>query len=512
MIRKDGSFAFPYISQLSTHLVGIEAREVEKNPNLFFENVFPDDVESFYKSIEESARSMNAWEYSFRYVMPDKSIKWFHGRSIPHLLPTGEPLWNGVIFDDTERKNAQMEIAEKDRLLKETLLRAKEELETKVTERTLELRIANEELKKAKEVSENATILKDKFVSIVSHDLRSPLAGIIGMLDIMDSKIALKIDDEKRSQIISRVRNTGKGLLNMVDKLLDIGRLQTGKIKLQKKYTDVRSLTSMYIDQISYVAQEKNITIKNELPSNMRLFIDSDLFGEVIQNLVSNAVKFCSAGDTVTIFKPDGKQSAISVKDTGTGIDKNLIDDLFKHEVKTTTFGTNGEKGTGLGLPYCKDIMMAHGGTISLETEIGKGTVFHIELPITKTIIIVADDQEVQRDIITEQLRKITDAEILEAATGKEILKILTEVTPSLIITDIQMPEMDGLEALKIIRLNPTFQNIPVIINSAHSSSNNGKGEEIDIRNKVFELGAADFILKPVVPEDFIPRVKRFIG
>jgi len=511
MIRNDGSFTFPFVSSLSAELVGFNAADIQNDPNLFFKNIYKEDHEPFLKSIETSASTMNVWEHLFRYVMPDGNIKWFHGKSIPHFLPTGEPLWNGVILDITEIKNAEIEIEKRDRMLKDALLKSKEELEIKVLERTSELRIANIELEKAKEIAENATIVKDKFVSLVSHDLRSPLAGIMGMLDIFESNMASKIDDKQRTEIVSRVKNTSKSLLKMVDQLLDIGRLQSGKIKLNKKYTDMKLLVSMHVDHLLYAAKEKKIVIVNEIPSDMRLLLDSDLTGEVIQNLVSNAVKFCSAGDVISIYRPNGNHSSIAVSDTGIGLDKTIIDDLFKHEIKTTTFGTSGEKGTGLGLPYCMDIMKAHNGTIYVKPNSPKGTIFHIEFPVIKEVIIVADDQDVQRRMVIEQLKKITDADIMEASTGKEVLKIMNEVTPMLIITDIQMPGMDGLEVIKTIRQNNDFRDIPVIVNSALSSDDNHNGDKTDIRKMVLELGANDFIAKPVIPEDFIPKVKRFI-
>ncbi len=237
---------------------------------------------------------------------------------------------------------------------------------------------AEDELRKAKETAEEATKLKDKFVALVAHDLRSPLStqlGLIGLLEVRHNF------SEGEKDLVKRIKKNSKFLLNMIDRLLDIGRLHTGKIKPVFKRIDLWANIQTIVIYLRHSAEEKGINLLNEIPKRTEIHADWDLFAEVLQNLLTNAVKFCSKGDCIKIFLPEDKENTIAVQDTGTGISKNRLSSIFKYEETTSTVGTGGEKGTGLGLPICKDIIEAHGGNIWVESEEGKGSVFYIHLP-----------------------------------------------------------------------------------------------------------------------------------
>jgi len=309
---------------------------------------------------------------------------------------------------------------------------------------------------------------------------------------------------------IERAFRTSESLIALIDRLLDISMLQTGKIVPLRKIIKARDLADMRIANISHTADEKKVRIVNEVPVETRLFADPALFGEVIHNLLTNAIKFTSAGDVIILgAMHHGGTVTLSVKDTGAGIDSQLLPSLFKHEVKTSTLGTAGEKGSGLGLPYCGDILAAHGGTLWAESEKGRGAVFYIRLPEVKMIILMVDDQPVHRRTMIEFIGRVCEADIIEAQDGKEALEILKETTPHMVITDIQMPELNGLELLRIMKENPVLAAIPVIVTTSFASSSDSG--EIDVRSKAIDLGAADFVTKPVCANDFIPRVKKFL-
>jgi len=241
------------------------------------------------------------------------------------------------------------------------------------------LKKAEESLKSAKNQAEAATELKDQFVSLVSHDLRSPLGSIQGLLRLL--KRRLNQNGDGGEEIINRVINTTDMMVTLVDQLLDISRLKTGKITPEKERFSARNFVEDLMENVNYLAEKKGILLKNTLPEEMFINADRTLFGEVIGNLISNSVKFCSSGCEVEISNPESKPGRIAVRDNGVGMDHFILDNIFKHEVRTTTEGTAGEKGTGLGLPYCLDIMKAHGGGLSVESEKGKGTTFYITLP-----------------------------------------------------------------------------------------------------------------------------------
>ncbi len=366
-------------------------------------------------------------------------------------------------------------------------------------------KIMERELRQQKERAESATKLKDKFVSLVSHDLKSPISSIaMGVETVIGAAPELSAPNRN---FLSMIGLHCRKLLNMIDKLLDISRLQTGKIRPVKRYVNCFNHANRYIEAIKIIADQKGIAIKNEMLQNMNVIADPDLLGQCIANLLANAIKFCGRGGAITVYNPPENPCVIAIRDTGTGIDGAMLKNLFIAEIKTTNIGTAGEKGTGLGLPYCREIMEALGGTISVESEVGRGSVFYLTLPETKLVIMVVDDQEVTWRMVREFLNEF-QAEIVEAEDGLKALAILKEFTPQLIITDINMPNMDGLALIVEIKKMPDKSGIPIIVMTSDGSPTD---TDPDIRSKVFRLGADDFVNKPVGGNDLIPRVKKYL-
>ncbi|MBI5178249.1 MAG: response regulator [Nitrospinae bacterium] len=396
------------------------------------------------------------------------------------------------------------------------LARHAEELEREVARRTDELSQTNEllteeleerkviegNLIRAREEAEEATRLKDKFVSLVSHDLRAPLASSISSIRYLQ-QVSKNEEGSTAAILTGNVLRSMEGLINMIDKLLSLSRLKTGSLKVQPRFASTRIVGNQAVEKLAHLAGEKGVTLVNDVPPDHRIFVDPALFTEVLLNLISNAVKFSHQGGVVRLFVPEGNGSAVSVSDTGVGIRPEVIPLLFRHDEKTSTTGTAGERGTGLGLPFSNDIMMAHGGRITIESQEGTGSIFHLSLPNVTLIALVVDDQPVVRKEVIGHLAslKIT---ILEADNGREALEMLDGMVPHLIITDINMPEMDGFALLKCLRERPSTREVPVIVMTA-------LGEDAAVREKAFLHGANDFVVKPLAPEDFLPRVKRFL-
>jgi signal transduction histidine kinase len=358
-----------------------------------------------------------------------------------------------------------------------------------------------QELHDAKEQAEAATKLKDKFVSLVAHDLRSPFTSMMGLLRLFMDRKLLDMKEEEQ-KLLNAVFQSGERMLKMIDDLLKISRLQTGSIVPQPRFFKGHTAVAVTIGSISHIAAQKGIVIINDIPVDTRLYADQALFDEVLLNLLTNAIKFCSKGDRITFFIPPGLKSAIAVRDTGKGVDERIIPNLFRHEVKTTTVGTGGERGTGLGLPYSYDIIRAHGGEITVESAPGKGTVFCVMLPYVRPIALVVDDEPMALLIVRIHLEKI-DIEVREALSGEQALAVITDTRPHIIITDINMPGMDGFALLDRLKKESATRDIPVIV----MTSTDGAARETALRH-----GAADFVSKPIMVEDFIPRVRRFVG
>lgn len=356
------------------------------------------------------------------------------------------------------------------------------------------------EIMDAKEQAEEATKLKDKFVSLVAHDLKSPFTGIIGLLQVMKENEAHPLDEQNRD-IMNHVLRSGQQMLRMIDELLDISRLKTGKIKPDPRFFDGAAVAAMALARISPQAAGKGVTIKNEIPPGTRLYADLNLFDEVLQNLLTNAVKFSARGGVVTVFSPgDG---VVAVRDTGVGIKKNFLPFLFRHEEKTTSPGTEGELGTGLGLPLSHDMMEAMGGSLAVDAEKGAGSVFYATLPHVIPVALVVDDQASVRYLLRQHLARI-GVSVVEAEDGEQALSLIRQARPHLVVTDITMPRMSGFDLLEAIRKDPETASLPVIVMTADN--------QVESREKSFRMGADDFVSKPLKAEDLIPRVRRFLG
>ena len=367
--------------------------------------------------------------------------------------------------------------------------------------------LINRELHFQKEEAENATKLKDNFLALVSHDLRAPLGSIIGMLSPFENKnIEFKKSEIDRAR---RARQIAIDLTETINRLLDISRLQTGNLKPKKSFFKGSMLTNSTIEHFKYSATEKNISITSTLPDDMKLFGDRVLIGEVVNNLLSNSIKFCGSGDVISIFQPEGRPTTIAIKDTGPGINSKLLDNLFRHDIKTSTAGTGGEKGTGLGLPYCRDIMNAHGGSLTVDSEEGNGSTFYTRLPKIESLIAIADNDEVQCDIIKEQLRAVTNAEIIEIRNGKNLFDILTETQLTLLIFDLSLPGADRFETIR--KISNTF-TIPLLVTSQLSTEGEPTYTADDLKNEIISLGASEFIEKPINPKQLLRTIEKYLS
>lgn len=264
----------------------------------------------------------------------------------------------------------------------EYLLKA--DISAAVLERAVRYAISHfrtlDELRKAKEKAEKATLLKDKFVSLVAHDLKNPLMGLHGFLSLAREEAA-KAGFADMEKYLGISFDYVQGMLGLISDLLDAGRFLTGKIKPRIGSVEVGNLARAEVEAFTPAAASKGVELSSAIPQNTVMHADAILLREVVHNVISNAIKFCRKGDRVNIFLPAGKPDTIAVADTGIGIPKGLQENIFKYEEKTTRAGTAGETGTGFGLPLSHDIMKAHGGDLRVESEAGKGSTFYIILP-----------------------------------------------------------------------------------------------------------------------------------
>lgn len=264
----------------------------------------------------------------------------------------------------------------------EYLLKA--EISAVVLERVVRYAIAHfhtlDELREARDIAEEATLLKDKFVSLVSHDLKNPLAGLHGYLN-MAREEASKAGLADMEKFIGISLGYVQKMLELISDLLDAGRFLTGKIKPRIAPVEISNMVLAEVEAFAPMALSKGVELSSAIPQNAVMYADTILLREVLRNIISNAIKFCRKGDKVDIFLPEGKPDTIAVADTGIGIPPALLKNVLKYEEKTNRAGTAGETGTGFGLPLSHDIMKAHGGDLRVESEAGKGSTFYVVLP-----------------------------------------------------------------------------------------------------------------------------------
>ncbi|MBI5179699.1 MAG: PAS domain S-box protein [Nitrospinae bacterium] len=363
-------------------------------------------------------------------------------------------------------------------------------------------KMAEEELIKAKNAAEEATRLKDKFVSLVSHDLKGPLGVMLGFIKLVTNRKDEFISEDSR-RLLGYAAESGDKMLWLIEDLLNVSRIKTGKIVPRMKFTDACHIVSRVVANNEHFAANKGIRIINDMPANSRIYADESLIAEVLQNIVSNALKFTGSGGNVRIYMMPDKNPTIAVADSGVGIPPDRLKSVFAFEEHTSTPGTANEPGTGLGLPLSREIIAAHGGSVTVESAEGRGSLFRIQLPFARPRVLIVDDEEAARVLLSRHLAAL-DIEILEARDGNWALRTLAERHVHLVISNVRMPEMDGLELIARLKQNPKLAAIPVIILTADNS--------METRDRALGIGADDFSAKPVDMKDLLPRIRRFIG
>ncbi len=243
------------------------------------------------------------------------------------------------------------------------------------------------ELKKSKDIIDKQNkelkeliATKDKFFSIIGHDLKSPFTVVLGYSDLLLSTLE-EMDLSEIKQNIKDISEAGKKAYKLLENILQWANIQTGKIKLNKKNIDLFSLAYDVFNLVQPQASKKNITINFEIEENLYCLVDENMVNTIIRNLLSNAIKFTPRGGQVDLkSRIEENKIYISVSDTGIGMSQRQIDELYRIDISHHTKGTEGEQGTGLGLILCKEFVEKHDGELFIESEKDKGTTFSFSL------------------------------------------------------------------------------------------------------------------------------------
>ncbi|GBD86682.1 sensor protein EvgS precursor [bacterium BMS3Abin03] len=305
---------------------------------------------------------------------------------------------------------------------------------------------------------------KDNFISILSHDLRAPFTSILGFSEILLNEP--NISDKEKAEYLAYINDSSQNQLQLINYLLDYSRLQTGKLKIDPQRVQAQSTVFNCVSSLTGVAVRKNIDIKVNVRESFFVEADERLLNQVIVNLISNAIKFSPEETTIEISANifNDKFIEFIVKDEGIGISEENKDKLFKIGKMFSTEGTKGEKGTGLGLTLVKQIVEKHGGELWFYSTPGEGSEFHFTLPSSTNIILIVKSNSKKREELSSMLKKMYSSyEIISVEDGYEALGIILNQMPSLLITDHEMPLMNGIQLVQSIRKENKILSVPVI-------------------------------------------------
>jgi len=379
--------------------------------------------------------------------------------------------------------------------------------------------------RKLREAAEAANRAKDEFLSVISHELRSPLNAILGWNRILTLK---RRDDPEVASITPRIEQSAKAQLKMVNDLLDLGQVGTGKLKIEPRPTRLARVVSVALDLARPTAAAKQIELVSELTSGAgQLRGDPDRLQQVVANLLSNALKFTSAGGRVTVGLRDvGEFTELTVSDTGQGIASELLPHIFDRFRQGDSSSTRHSGGLGLGLTLVREIVVLHGGAVAASSPgPGAGATFVVTLPITPAwamslekvgregnglsphsldglSILVVDDEMDARTVVAETLRLEGAHVTVTDSAGSAFAQLQAAGAHfDILVTDIGMPDEDGYSLVRKLRTLKMGRHMLAIAVTGYAS----KGDVAAAIEAGFDL----HVPKPVDFDTFVPMVRR---
>jgi PAS domain S-box-containing protein len=493
-------------------LVGVERGGLIEQPiTKFITRENQDDFYIFYQNLLETK---NPKTCELELVKNDGSQ--FHGQL--ECIAVQDKDDNSINIRMTLSDISQRKQAER------ALKKSNTELEAQVKERTRELEIKVDE-------AEQANRLKGDFLANMSHELRTPLNSIMMLSSVLISKKEKRVSDTG-IEYLEVIGRNGRKLFELIDDILNISWIESGQVKIQNSSFSLGTVVVEIMEGIIPVAEERGLSVDCEIAPDLPMMnSDIKLVYCILQNLLSNAVKFTDIGELRILVGCTGNNFHVSVEDTGIGISQDDLPHIFDKFRQVDGSLTKRFKGVGLGLALVKQIAKLLDGNIQVESELGKGTVFTVTLPVGNPVIVEApnittnemfqsqaEEQEARAKIdrtvlIIEDIpdnmlaaRAVLGGRyrILEAVNGEQGLEKAFSERPDLIILDIALPGMSGFEVVKRIKADPMMSSMPVIALTAHAM----KGD----REKILKAGCDEYVSKPLDKEDLLLKINKYLG
>ncbi|GGA19681.1 ATP-binding protein [Okeania sp. KiyG1] len=419
---------------------------------------------------------------------------------------------------------------------------------------------SQEHLRQINEELERSSQLKSEFLASMSHELRTPLNSILGFSDLLQRQTSGQLSDRQLNQV-RLIQKSGQHLLQLINDILDLSKIEAGKTELNLESVNIHELCTDCLKMIQPRADKKRLALSLELDYRLsQVFLDQRRVRQIIINLLSNAVKFTPEGGQVKLsgrlaygsqiqgdYRPDCSPInpstpylCLEVKDSGIGIPEDRWNMLFSPFQQVDSSLSRRHEGTGLGLVLTKKLAELHGGTVSLSSQVSKGSVFRVWLPLTemRQELIVNFETEESSQVLVENIEEkeleserlarilivedqpynqLLISEVLELegytveliSDGKTMLNTINSslVTPpnlpNLILMDIQLPEVDGLKLIRTIKAHPTWGSVPVVAVTAMAMTGD--------REICINAGASAYLSKPLNIEKMISTVKSLL-
>ncbi|MDX2255444.1 MAG: PAS domain-containing protein [Pseudanabaenaceae cyanobacterium bins.39] len=449
-------------------------------------SLHPKDRDRVENLLQAALRGEADYDIEFRILRPDGTVCWIYAIAQLQVDANGKPIHMvGINQDISDRKAAEAE-----------LLRTNQELE-------------------------RATRLKDEFLANMSHELRTPLNAVLGMTEGLQEGVFGSIN-EKQLRALNTIETSSTHLLSLINDILDVAKIESGQTKLEYGYIEVERLCKSSITFLKQQATKKQIQLLAQIQPNLPdLYIDEVRIRQVLLNLLSNAVKFTPEGGTVTLTaslvlpEPNSNQPyylRFSITDTGIGIAPENISRLFKPFIQIDSALNRKHTGTGLGLTLVKQIVELHGGKVGLTSKLGAGSCFTIDIPYPPEVvmpaaltaiapitahsqanishrILLAEDNPANVATICSYL-EAKGFTLICAKDGEEAINLAISQQPDLILMDIQMPNLDGLEAIRQLRQQENLRTTPIIALTALNTPSDC--------DRCLAAGANAYFIKPI--------------
>ena len=475
-------------------LFEIDKRRFGATYEAFLNAIHPEDRNAVNEAYNRSLQTREPYETTHRLLMPDGRIKYVTERCASYFDAGGKAVRSvGTVQDVSALKRTELALKE-----------LNEELEQRVQQRT-------ELLLYAKEEADRANSAKSEFLSRMSHELRTPMNAIMGFAQLLETDLETPLTTDQADNI-REIIHAGRHLLELINEVLDLARIETGRIELSLEPIEAPSLIGECVALLQPLAFERRIDLKFDMDGTGAVQADRLRLRQTLLNLLSNAVKYNRDDGKVWIScEPSAAgRVRITVRDNGRGIAADTLPRLFKAFERIES-AYDGIEGSGIGLALSKSLIEAMGGTIGVESVVNEGSTFWLELPAAETevyppaaniigamhnayvkahTVLYIEDNPANLRLLRKIIATHTSLTLLDAPTAEQGLDIATAHCPDLILLDINLPGMNGFEALRRLQNNPATRNIPVIAISANAM-------ERDVK-KGLAAGFVDYLTKPI--------------